>query len=378
MTNTTQNDTGRAGRPFLRLLQPEQPNAPFKDSSYFRLGSYVAYNSEETPLVTHLATTRSKVSGTPAIQEQSAADGVDLMGPDYSSSFGAPSPGALSLEAIPSDPIASSNDGVLLYTDRDLNETVGGAVLQKYGQGHVTQVTDCDSAYSVLNGKHDLFAQSGITLHAGTKAAPSNIHIVAEGHMTQVAYGDLKEKVSGNTHKVFIGAKSEEFLGLKSTLMVGAESVVKLSASCTIIVGLDRYIRLGGRVTITISIDENLTIGRQENIIFGTKKDTINGTEHKHNFGNTYKTVVGLDEKYGINDRKFLSDSDTKVVNQTDLKFTNKSISINNISITKNHTDLEKSDFKDSKKDIETKAGKLMSEKVDAIKSVQAGMTMFL
>lgn len=378
MTNTTQNDTGRAGRPFLRLLQPEQPNAPFKDSSYFRLGSYVAYNSEETPLVTHLATTRSKVSGTPAIQEQSAADGVDLMGPDYSSSFGAPSPGALSLEAIPSDPIASSNDGVLLYTDRDLNETVGGAVLQKYGQGHVTQVTDYDSAYSVLNGKHDLFAQSGITLHAGTKAAPSNIHIVAEGHMTQVAYGDLKEKVSGNTHKVFIGAKSEEFLGLKSTLMVGAESVVKLSASCTIIVGLDRYIRLGGRVTITISIDENLTIGRQENIIFGTKKDTINGTEHKHNFGNTYKTVVGLDEKYGINDRKFLSDSDTKVVNQTDLKFTNKSISINNISITKNHTDLEKSDFKDSKKDIETKAGKLMSEKVDAIKSVQAGMTMFL
>lgn len=378
MTNTTQNDTGRAGRPFLRLLQPEQPNAPFKDSSYFRLGSYVAYNSEETPLVTHLATTRSKVSGTPAMQEQSAADGVNLMGPDYSASFGAPSSGALSLEAIPSAPIASSNDGVLLYTDHDLNETVGGAVLQKYGQGHVTQVTDCDSAYSVLNGKHDLFAQSGITLHAGTKAAPSNIHIVAEGHMTQVAFGDLKEKVSGNTHKVFVGAKSEEFLGLKSTLMVGAESVVKLSASHTIIVGLDQYIRLGGRLTLTISSDRNYTIGRQENTINGTKKDTIIGIEHKLNFGNTFKTVTGLDQKNGVNDRKFLSDSDFKVVGQTDLKFTNKSISINNISITKNHTDLEKSDFKDSKKDIETKAGKLMSEKVDAIKSVQAGMTMFL
>ncbi|MGC5779938.1 hypothetical protein [Methylobacterium sp. NFXW15] len=378
MTNTTQNDTGRAGRPFLRLLQPEQPNAPFKDSSYFRLGSYVAYNSEETPLVTHLATTRSKVSGTPAMQEESAADGVGLMGPDYSASFGAPSSGALSLEAIPSAPIASSNDGVLLYTDHDLNETVGGAVLQKYGQGHVTQVTDCDSAYSVLNGKHDLFAQSGITLHAGTKAAPSNIHIVAEGHMTQVAFGDLKEKVSGNTHKVFVGAKSEEFLGLKSTLMVGAESVVKLSASHTIIVGLDQYIRLGGRLTLTISSDRNYTIGRQENTINGTKKDTIIGIEHKFNFGNTFKTVTGLDQKNGVNDRKFLSDSDFKVVGQTDLKFTNKSISINNISITKNHTDLEKSDFKDSKKDIETKAGKLMSEKVDAIKSVQAGMTMFL
>ncbi|WP_449411579.1 hypothetical protein [Methylobacterium komagatae] len=378
MTNTTQNDTGRAGRPFLRLLQPEQPNAPFKDSSYFRLGSYVAYNSEETPLVTHLATTRSKVSGTPAMQEESAADSVGLMGPDYSASFGAPSPGALSLEAIPSAPIASSNDGVLLYTDHDLNETVGGAVLQKYGQGHVTQVTDCDSAYSVLNGKHDLFAQSGITLHAGTKAAPSNIHIVAEGHMTQVAFGDLKEKVSGNTHKVFVGAKSEEFLGLKSTLMVGAESVVKLSASHTIIVGLDQYIRLGGRLTLTISSDRNYTIGRQENTINGTKKDTIIGIEHKFNFGNTFKTVTGLDQKNGVNDRKFLSDSDFKVVGQTDLKFTNKSISINNISITKNHTDLEKSDFKDSKKDIETKAGKLMSEKVDAIKSVQAGMTMFL
>ncbi|MFC6791286.1 hypothetical protein ACFQE0_17665 [Methylobacterium komagatae] len=378
MTNTTQNDTGRAGRPFLRLLQPEQPNAPFKDSSYFRLGSYVAYNKEEDPLVTHLATTRSKVSGEPAMQGQSAADGVDLMGPDYSASFGAPSPGALTLEAIPSAPIASSNDGVLLYTDHDLNETVGGAVLQKYGQGHVTQVTDCDSAYSVLNGKHDLFAQNGINIHAGTKAAPSNIHIVAEGHMTQVAYGDLKGKVSGNTHKVYMGAKSDEFLGLKSTLMVGAESVVKLSASSTITVGLERSIRLGGRVTLTISIDENFTFGRQENTIVGVKKDAIIGTEFKSNVGDTFKRVSGLDQKYGNNDQKFLTGSDIKVVDQTDLKFTNRSISINNMSITKNHTDLEKSDYKDSKKEIETKAGKLLSEKVDAIKSVQAGMTMFL
>ncbi len=378
MTNTTQNNTGRAGRPFLRLLQPEQPNAPFKDSSYFRLGSYVAYNAEEDPLVTHLTTTRSKVSSEPAKKPHTAADSVTLMGPAFSHSFGAPSPGARSLEAPPSAPIASSNDGVLLYTDHDLNETVGGAVLQKYGKGHVTQITDCDSAYSVLKGRHDLFAQNGISIHAGTKATPSNLRIVSEGHISQIAYGDSQDEVVGNSHKVIRGCKSEIFYGAKSSILFDAENNMKFSISSTIQIGLDSYARLGGKISLTISYDRNYIFGEYYGWLFGTKTDTIKGEEFKFNFGNTTKNVTGFDTKIGVNDKKVLSDSDVKIVEQTDLKFTNKSISINNMSITKNHTDLEKSEFKDAKKEIETKAGTLMSEKVNAVKSVQAGITMFI
>ena len=377
MTRQMEEETGRAGNPFLRLLQPEEPNAPYEDSSYFRLGSYVAYNSEEDPLVTHLHTTRSRTSKAAAAKGTTTVPTAGPLGPSFGASFNARSPGAASLDAVPSSPIPSSNYGVLLYTDRDLNETVKGAVLQKYGQGQVTEITDCDAAYSVLNGKYDLFASNGINIIAGDEHNPSNIHVRAQGHYTETAHGDRFTKIFGYTHSEFMGESTAVFAGDRSSVVIGHELVLKLSISKMVILGIDEYYRLGGRIQVILSIDSGIIIGRARLKIIGTKWDMIEGYEEKFNIGDTWKYVSGKDIAFKTVDWKTIRTSDTVICPGTSLGVKNRVISITNISASHEKASSENSDFKAVKSKLEEHMNSIWVNSTDATKLEKAAVHLF-
>lgn len=158
MTTTTQDSTIAHDGAFIRLIQPDEPTAPFIQSSYFRLGRYVAQNDEEKNLKTDLKTTRCHVDphttiagAVPKATIKNMKDVFAVVGKINSDN-----------KPIVDPPITSNNDGILIFTDHDLNENIKGAALQKFGQGHVVEVGDADASYSVKYGKFDLFAQNGL------------------------------------------------------------------------------------------------------------------------------------------------------------------------------------------------------------------------
>jgi len=373
MTTTVQDKILSTGGPFIRLVQPERPVSPYAESSYFRLGSYVALNQEEAALVTGLRTTRSRV-----------APGKATSVP-HTVTFGSVSQPVSATDQVCQDhraeagpPIASTNDGILIYTDHDLNETIMGAALQKFGKGHVVEVVEGDAAYRVEDGKYDLFAQNGIFLHAGTKAQPANIEIVAESHFKQIGFGDFLQKTGGNSRKETVGTSYETFIGAKFSMNISAEASIKLAGTLTITGGVEVAIRTAGKVSFTLAFERNLTIGQTTNVFIGSKQDMVIGVDGKVVKGRSYKVVLGSDKKLTATDFKFASVRDAKIVTGSDVKFVETNATICDIDYKKEFASAEESELKAKKGEITSKYNALVANKTKTADLTDALLKIYL
>ncbi len=315
-----------AGEPYFRVVQPKSSTAAFAESSYFRLGSYVQGATGEDSLVTGLSTTTSTVAKAEKSASSQAGDAIKNVKGDPAKKFSATSQATETYTTTASAPIPSSGNGVLLYTDGDLQQNVKGATLAKLGQGHVTEVTTADAKYAVKAGKYDLTATNGIFIKAGSfdaagkTTAGANIELTAGGYIKQTAYGDLDEVTYGITHKRFHGIANDMFMGLKFSFFFGLETSVKLAGRLTIIMSAELSFKLSTGFSLTIAIDRKIFVGGSVSFFFGAKVDTVTGLDMKTVVGASSKIVVGADFKQATSDTKILTATDIKMAPVGDLK----------------------------------------------------------
>ena len=262
---------------FARLVVPETAGGSPANSSYLRLGRYESVY--ESSLTTELSATT----------DQSSAQ-------------------------------TSDNTGILLYTNHDLNETVGGMVLQKYGTGHTTQVTTADATYNVLDGEYLMTASDGVSITAGNSSKASDMHLTAYGHIKQTAYGPLDEWTYGTTTKKTMGAANEWIFGAKDSMYLGTVNNFTVGLTTSLFVGLsfslkiagDLSMFLGGRISIELSGRVIISLGAACTIVWGVSFNKV--------FGADTKIVTGLSSKIALSDSKILATTDFKIAPVGDSK----------------------------------------------------------
>lgn len=374
MTTMVQDQILSTGGPFIRLVQPEEPNSPYPDSSYIRLGSYVTRNQEEALLTTGLTRTRSTISAGIAVSGPSAGQ---VTTSNIGAVFSAASQLSKDHQTVPGPPIASTNDGILIYTDHDLNETIKGAALQKFGQGHVVRVETGDAAYAVQRGMYDLYAQNGVFVYAGSKAQPANIEMVSEAHLKLTAFGDFETKISGNANKKTVGTTFEHFVGAKCSLLLGAEANIKLGGTLNIFGGLDTQLRHAGKLSVIFGFDASFNTSMILNMLLGYKFSATFGGEVKYIKGLSSKIVRGEDIKQTLGDLKIVNGGDFKLVDLTDAKRVNINMTICDIDLKKEFASVKDSKFATTKTDLTSKLDKLCVDK-SSIDITQSDLKMFL
>lgn len=354
-----------AGQPYFRVVQPQSATAAFTESSYLRLGSYIVGADQEDALLTGLTTTTSTVSeGTKGAREQ-AQDAERNAKGDPAKQYVATSQSATSYSTTASDPIASSNAGVLIYTDGDLHTHVKKAALEKFGAGHVTEVTTADAKYSVVGGKLDIGAKNGIFVKAGSftpgaEASAStieqraNYEVTATGYIKQTAYGPLDETTYGVTRKVFHGEAYDEFHGFKETIFRGREHIYKMSGVMSMTMSGEVVLRLSTRFELTAGVDTGVRLAVDVKIFVGGKNDVVLISDLKVVAGLSKKIVIGSDSKWAISDTKTLLLSDTKFVPLADAKKVGFNITICDF------------DYKKSFIDAKSHMGVLLHNKLEA------------
>lgn len=365
--------------PYIRLYQPQTPSSPTSESSYFRLGSYVAGTAEEDSLLTGLTTTTSSVSEVKKSAFEQAGDAIKNEKGDPAKEFNATSQSATTYVTTPCNPpIASSNNGVLLFTDSDLQMNVKGAALQKYGAGNNVEVTTADAAYNVVAGKYDLSGHHGVFIKGGTKADPANIELTAGGYIKQTAYGDLDEVTYGITTKRFHGIANDFFMGLKNNFFFGLETSVKLAGSLSIIMSAEASFRLSTRFSLTVSKDLNISLGGVLSIFVGEKMDIVVGADLKGVIGSSVKIVTGADTKLAASDLKILTSTDMKLAPVGDMKMTGLNFTICNIDLKQEFATIENSDMAAIKKVLQADLKEIVGKKTSIAEMSFSTITGFM
>lgn len=335
-----------AGEPYFRVLQPKKPTSAYTESSYLRLGSYVAGAAQEDSLVTGLTTTTSTVSQGTKGAEAQAADAKDNVKGDPAKEYSATSQSATSYTTTPSAAITSSNAGILLYTDADLHENIKGAALQKYGAGHVVEVTTADAKYGVKAGKLDISAKNGIFVKAGSFTAGAessqssveqraNLELTATGYIKQTAYGPLDEITYGETHKNFHGDAYDEFHGFKESIFHGREHIYKMSGVMSMTLSGEVVLKLSTQFALTAGIDTGIRLALDIKLFIGGKFDIVAIEDGKIVLGFSEKVVIGSDWKMAGSDMKILATVDMKFAPVADMKKVGFNVTVCDFSFTK-------------------------------------------
>lgn len=328
-----------AGLPYFRVVQPKSATAAFTDSTYLRLGSYVAGADQEDALLTGLTTTTSSVeTGSESARTQADANIANAKG-DPAKQYSATSQATATYATKPSAAIASANAGALLYTDGDLHENVKGAALQKFGKGHVVEVTTADAKYGVTAGKLDIGAKNGIFVKAGSFTAGAeanvntidqraNLELTATGYIKQTAYGPLDEVTYGVTRKNFHGEAYDEFHGFKETIFRGREHVYKMSGVMSMTMSGEVVLKLSTKFELTAGVDTGIRLALDFKVFIGAKMDVVLIWDLKMVAGWSTKLVGGPDYKAAVSDTKTLATSDTKIAPVADMKHVGLNITI--------------------------------------------------
>ncbi len=315
--------------PYFRAAQPDTPTSPFTASSYLRLGNYIA---DETGLPTGLSTTTSSVANLGTGAEAQAEANIANVKNDPNKVYSATSQAATAYQTNVTATIASTNKGVLIFSNADLNQNIVGATLEKLGAGHNVEVTTADAKYAVLAGKYDLsghhgvFVRGGKVSPTGTVEQAANVEITAGGYIKQTAYGPLEETTYGKTWKKFVGDAYDEFHGSKESKFYGEEKTYKLTSSFSIVLSDEVALRMSTRFSLTLSLDLSLSLALSLGIIVGGKIDIIGPL--------SLKLVVGPDIKMAVMDMKFLSTTDFKVCPVADGKKVGLNLTVCDISLT--------------------------------------------
>ncbi len=353
-----------AGRPWTRFDVPLTPNA-FGSGTYLRMGAYVS--GQESPMMPALSYSKSTVttadltaptptstldilsnifSGNSAalgriVTNVGAAEQANAADASKASTDGTASgdakqgylkrgdtfvknkAGQMELKTISTTATTatSSGDGFLGKTDSDLNLKIGGAALIDIVKGQTTRVSDGDILFAAPAGAVGISAKSGVSITAGTAAAPANISLLAYGYVKNEAKGPLSEwfystsekktygfakewfygekysefhgtstsKFYGNEDKTFHGTATSYFLGAQFTTNLAARINMTMAATLTLALGTEFRLNAAIDLKINLSIDMNIILGLAIKVVVGSDMKAVIGTD--------MKLVTGLDMK---------------------------------------------------------------------------------
>lgn len=351
------------GRPWTRFDVPLTPNA-FGSGTYLRMGAYVS--GQESPMMPALSYSKSTVKTTDltaptpsstedifkailsgdvglnnivtpfgAAEQANAADASKASTDGTSSgeakqgylkrgdTFVKNKAGQMELQTISTkaDTATSSGDGFLGKTDSDLNLKVGGAALIDIVKGQTTHVSDGDILFTAPAGAFGVSAKSGVSITAGTAAAPANISLLAYGYVKNEAKGPLSEwlystsekKTYGFAKEWFYGEKFSEFHGTSTSLFygdedktfhgtaksyfMGAQFTTNLAARISMTMAATLTLALGTEFRLNAAIDLKINLAIDMNIIIGTAIKVVVGFDIKLVAGSDFKVVSGMDIK---------------------------------------------------------------------------------
>lgn len=362
------------GRPWTRFDVPLTPNS-FGSGTYLRMGAYVS--GQESPMMPALsfskstATTATVEAPTPTSAEDiftalitgdvdalgnivtpiGGAEQANAAGADKASTDGTASgdakqgylkrgdtfvknkAGQMELQTISTAATTStsSGDGFLGKTDSDLNLKVGGGALIDIVKGQTTRVSDGDIVFTAPAGAFGISAKSGVSITAGTAAAPANISLLAYGYVKNEAKGPLSEwfystsekktygfakewfygekysefhgtstsKFYGNEDKTFHGTATSYFLGTQTTTNLAARISMTMAATLTLALGTEFRLNTAIDLKINLAIDMNIIIGIAFKMVLGFDTKVVLGSDLKY--------VSGLDIKsVGVDGKKFI------------------------------------------------------------------------
>lgn len=353
-----------AGRPWTRFDVPLTPNA-FGSGTYLRMGAYVS--GQESPMMPALSYSKSTVTTadltaptptstedifkaivtgdvaalsnivTPigAAEQANAADASKASTDGTSGgdakqgylkrgdTFVKNKAGQMELQTISTTATTttSSGDGFLGKTDSDLNLKIGGAALIDIVKGQTTRVSDGDILFAAPAGAVGISAKSGVSITAGTAAAPANISLLAYGYVKNEAKGPLSEwfystsekKTYGFAKEWFYGEKFSEFHGTSTSLFygdedktfhgtaksyfMGAQFTTNLAARISMTMAATLTLALGTEFRLNAAIDLKINLAIDMNIIIGTAIKVVVGFDIKLVAGSDFKVVSGMDIK---------------------------------------------------------------------------------
>lgn len=353
-----------AGRPWTRFDVPLTPNA-FGSGTYLRMGAYVS--GQESPMMPALSFSKSTVTTadltapTPTSTEDifkailsgdvdalgnivtpvGAAEQANAAGADKASTDGTASgdakqgylkrgdtfvknkSGQMELQTISTTATTatSSGDGFLGKTDSDLNLKVGGGALIDIVKGQTTRVSDGDIVFTAPAGAFGISAKSGVSITAGTAAAPANISLLAYGYVKNEAKGPLSEwfystsekKTYGFAKEWFYGEKFSEFHGTSTSLFygdedktfhgtaksyfMGAQFTTNLAARVSMTMAATLTLALGTEFRLNTAVDLKINLAVDINIIIGFGVKIVTPMDTKVVLGMDYKFVTGMDLK---------------------------------------------------------------------------------
>jgi hypothetical protein len=286
---------------YVRVYQPETPTSAFAQSSYLRLGAYSS--SDESSLVTNMTTTTSSDS-TSSITAISSAN--SSTGP--TSSMGDKT---ASVTDTQTGTYTTQNNGVLAYTFQDFQANVQGAALEKFGNGHSTEVTAGDAKYQVDQGGHTLNAANDIKIYAGYNGTPANLELTASDYIKQTANGPLSVTTFGNSDKQTIGDSADFFLGTSFSCTIGTSMSLTLSVSLSMSLGYEIKISMCS-LALYYVLDNSFTWGNQIQL--------QTGVYFKQVTGSYINTVIGIDIKTATSSAKFCTTTDYKSAPVGDFK----------------------------------------------------------
>jgi hypothetical protein len=293
---------------YARMLVPASHGAPIKSSSYLRLGAYTA---DESEIVTALKTTTSANSSESVTAISGAKnDGV----------FSSTGQKTSSVSNSVTSTHTTDNNGVLAYTPDDFQANVAGAALMKFGNGHTTEVTAGDAAYTVKTGIYKISGENGIKMTAGAGGTPANIEMTASDYIKQTANGPLSEITYGNSEKRTIGNAMEFFLGTKFTCMIGATTTLTMALTMSTMIGVALSFKLSFEFALNATASITIKFFATNSLTIGDKTDIVVGMDFKQVTGNSMKIVVGPDCKVSASDMKVLTGMDLKFAAAGDLK----------------------------------------------------------
>ncbi|MEP9377956.1 type VI secretion system tip protein VgrG [Aquabacter sp. CN5-332] len=261
---------------YIRLDVPKQvtdappPATATSDApagSYLRLGTAptdASNNPSDSSAGSGLTYTTSTVAQT----DQGNKNEDDPYGEKASSSKT-----AKTQSKVTATTVTPSHDGILLFSESNLDIYVKQAGLMRFGAGHTTKTETGDSTHTVDNGQYKLTALNGLTITGGNSSSPADIMIHAYNTVTTKSEGDTYDWIYGQTTKYTQGTSKTYFYGFEFTWKMSLSQTVQLS----------------GVNTLTLGLASTITIGSKADFIMGIKVDFV--------FGPTLKVAGGPDLK---------------------------------------------------------------------------------
>lgn len=289
---------------YLRMDVPKMAGDKLPTGNYLRLGSCAG---DEKTVQSGLAYSTSTTTVSDVNGYTNTGGGLAPGGnQDDKKSWETSTLNAVDKVTVNTTSHTTSGNGILLYSEQDLDVNIVGAATMKFGAGSATETTKGDSTHAVKDGQYTLKASNGVKITGGDTGL-ADVSITATNMVKTKSLGDTTFFTYGTTTKYSMG---ESF-----TIFMGFEQTLKASISLTI--------QLSGVATVTMGLATSLTLG--------AKADVIIGQSAKYCFGAGDMKVATKDLKICASDSK-ITESDIKYVAGIDGKMCQISISIEKVT----------------------------------------------